>query len=195
MAQSMAVVARADWQLADDWLIGGSVYTSDSGVNRSIGSYKEPAQVTLAEVHTRFASGPWTARAQYLQGMLDNAAGVTRANQQTYNGGELGVSRTQIGAEAWGAFVEAGYNLLAGGEAGADRRLDLFARLDRFDSMSAVDAGQNDILRYDRQIITGGVNFQLHPGVVFKGEVAQETNQSNVANESLYAALGVGVEF
>lgn len=191
-ADAPAFVARADVAVLLGLTVGGSFYTGDSAANRTVDNMTGTAQVRIAEAHVRYVRGPWTLRAEYLTGTLDNAAAVSTANQNIFNAGDLGISRTQVGAEARAAFLEVGFNVLSLFDAGG-KRLDFYLRQDRFDSMA--EDSSADVPRYDRQVTSAGLVYQFRPGIVFKGELAHQTHAGTVGDSADYAALGMGFEF
>lgn len=82
------------------------------------------------------------------------------------------------------------------GDAGnAPSRLDLFARVDYYDSMFGTEGTIFDNPRWARQSITGGLNYRPIDHVIIK---AQYTHRVLGTQPRLYertAALGLGVEF
>lgn len=192
VADAPAFVARADVAVSLGLTVGGAFYLGDSAANRTVDNLAGSAQVRIAEAHLRYARGPWTVRAEYLTGTLDNADAVSDANLTIFNAGDLGISRTRIGAEAHAAFIEAGFDVLSL-FGPTERRLDFYLRQDRFDSMAEDDSG--DVPRYDRRVTSVGLNYQFRPGIVFKGELAHQTHAGTVGDSADYAALGMGFEF
>ncbi len=193
-ADDLAVVGRLDYAPLPGVLLGGAVYHGDSAGNRPRQNLNVSARVTLMELHGRYERGPITLRGQFLTGEIENADQVTRANFNTFNASELGVSKTPVGsrAEAW--FVEAGYDLLSlFGSAGG--RLDAFARYDAYDTHADTTGSITRNARYDREAVTVGLNYKPRPGIVFKGEFSNRTHAGRIGNEADYFGLGLGFEF
>jgi hypothetical protein len=193
-ASAFAFVAQGDWAPGPGMLLGGAFYSGDSAPNRPRDNLAGRARVTLAELHGRYEVGPLTLRGQWMTGRLDNADAVTAANFATFNGGELGVSRTAVGSRAQAAWLEGGYDLfslwpLAGG------RLDLFARAETYDTHAGMTGNLVRVARYDRRAVTLGVNWKPQPGIVFKGEFSRRRHAGDTGNTQDQLGVAAGVEF
>ncbi|MBA2410230.1 MAG: hypothetical protein H0V62_10865 [Gammaproteobacteria bacterium] len=193
-ADSLAGLARLDWVGAPGVLLGGAVYYGDTAENRPLQDVQGDANLFLAEAHARFERGPWTARGEYVLGSLDNADGITQANLQTFNPEVLGISRLPVASEAYGWFLEGGYDLFHLFPA-LPGRLDAFARYDEYDTMAEVEGDVLDNPSFDRTAATVGINYKPLPYIVFKAEYSRRENEGLIANESDVAGLGLGVEF
>ncbi len=209
-AENMALALRADYDLAPGVRAGFSVYTGNSADNRPKPDLKVPARVTIAEVHASAVSGPLTLRAEALFGHLQNSEAVSVANRNL--SANLNVKRNPVGSRALASFAEAGVDLFAlfvASKPGASKprvddaddvdnappRLDLFARLDYYDSMFGTEGTIFDNPRWERLSVTGGVNYRPIDHVIIK---AQYTHRALGTQPRLYertAALGLGVEF
>ncbi len=193
-ANDFALVASADHQPMPGVILGGSIYYGDSGGNRPRGNLGTKANVTLAEIHGRWERGALIVRGEYLMGRLQNSDQVTRANFSTFNAGELGVSRTAVGSEAKAYFIEVGYDLMTFWPQRTDR-LVLFTRLDAYDTHAGTATGIVRNARYDREVVTVGINYSPNRSIVFKGELARRSNEGATASEQDYAGLAVGFRF
>jgi hypothetical protein len=195
-SNAFAYVAQAEYALAPGVLIGAAYYTGDSEPNRPRRNLEKPAQVTLYEVHGRYETGPATVRGQYLKGEVQNADAVTQANLNTFNGSELGTSRTAVGKQAHSWFVEAGYDLLSFFFNQPDwGRFDVFARYDDYDTNEQAAPGHARVLRYDRTAVTYGFNYKPQPGIVFKAEYSRRENAADIANTQDFWGFAAGFEF
>lgn len=196
-ADDLAFVARVDYQLNSRLLFGGSVFHGDTADNRSRQNLDVDAYVTIAEAHTRFEHGPWTLRAQYMAGEIENSDDITSANINTYNAGALGISRTPVGKRAEGYFVEAGYDITRFVPNALDLkgRLDVFARIDDFDTMSAVEGNVVDNPRYQRSLSTVGLNYQPSDGIIFKMDLQRESNEGVNSTDAERLNLSLGFDF
>ncbi|WP_348674391.1 hypothetical protein [uncultured Abyssibacter sp.] len=193
-ADDLAVVGRVDYSLGPGVLLGGAFYYGDSANNRPRKNLDVSAVVTLIELHGRYERGPLTVRGQYTTGTIENADAVTSANYSTFNGGELGISRTPVGSEAESYFIEAGYDLLSLFRR-SDDRLDIFARYDAYDTHADTEGNIVRVARYEREATTVGLNYKPFPGVVFKGEYSYREHAGSTGNEQEVYGLGLGFEF
>lgn len=194
-ASAFAIVAQGEYAFGPGMLVGAAFYTGDSAKNRPRRNLSVPARVTIGEVHGRYEVGALTVRGQYLVGRVQNAAAVTQANLNTFNGGELGTSRTPVGSRARSWFVEAGYDLLPLFGAGHYGRLDAFARYDSYDTHAGVEGTIVRNPRYAHKATTVGLNFKPQPGIVFKGEYSHRTHEGLVGNTQDLFGLAAGFEF
>lgn len=194
-ASAFAVVMQGEYAFAPGITAGGAVYTGDSAPNRPRQNLEGSARVTLAELHGRYQVGPLTVRGQALFGRLQNAAAVTRANLNTYNGSELGTSRTPVGSRARSWFVEAGYDLFSIGGPRDWGRLDLFARYEDYDTHAGTEGGIVRSPRYARRAATLGLNYKPMPGLVFKAEASRRRHDGPIGDTQNLYGLAAGFEF
>ncbi len=193
-AENLAVHGRLDWSVADGAAVGVSGYLGDSADNRPRPDLAASAVVALVDVHGQLERGPLTVRGAALYGHLGNADLVSQANRNLPNA--LGVRRTPVGSAALGVGVEAGLDVVGlAGLQGVGDRLDVFARLDVYDSMYAVTGDVFDNPRWARTATTGGINWRPVEPVVVKAQVSRRllgTSEDRVENT---ASLGLGFEF
>lgn len=110
------------------------------------------------------------------------------------------VGAPTVGAPGTGRADDAGARREPGGEHAeraddAPQRLDLFARVDYYDSMFGTEGTIFDNPRWERLSVTGGLNYRPIDHVIIK---AQYTHRALGTQPRLYertAALGLGVEF
>ncbi len=195
-ADAFAFVAHAEYAFAPGVLVGGAFYAGDSAPNRPRQNLHTKAFVTLGEIHGRYEVGPWTLRGQALLGQVQNSRKVTQANLNTFNGSELGVSRTAVGKRAKSFFVEAGYDVLSLWSNGSvPGRLDLFARYDDYDTHAETAPGIARVPRYHRTASTVGLNYKPQPGIVLKGEYSRRNNDGLIADKQDVFGVAAGFEF
>lgn len=194
-ASAFALVAQGEYAFGPGIVIGGAFYSGDSAPNRPRINLQQKANVTLFELHGRYEVGPWTLRGQHMVGRISNADAITQANLGTYNGSELGTSRTPIGSKAVGSFIEAGYNLLPLLGRREGDRLDVFARYDRYDTHAATTGNISRIARYEREAATVGLNYKPQPGLVLKAEYSRRQHAGTLGNKQDTYGLAGGFEF
>ncbi|PAP80588.1 hypothetical protein B1759_04190 [Rubrivirga sp. SAORIC476] len=194
-AENLAVHARLDVALADETSVGVSGYVGDSADNRPRPDLEGSAVVGIVDVHGQVERGPLTVRGAALVGWLGNADAVSRANRNLPNA--LGVRRTPVGSQAYGAGIEAGVDLvrLVPSLGGVGDRLDVFGRIDTYDTMASVTGDVFDNPRWQRTTYTAGLNWRPVGPVVLKAHWSHRllgTTEDRVENT---ASLGLGFEF
>lgn len=197
LADNLAAVLRLEKSIfLESGSIGGSMFVGNTADNRPNQNVSGSALLKIFEAHARYQDERHTLRAQYLYSTLDNADGISEANQNTFGSGVLGISRTAIGSSAQGWSVEGAYNIapLVFDDA-SNTRLDLFARVESFDSMDDTAGDVIDNPRYERSVNTAGLNYTHNSGTVFKAQYSHETNEGSSANQVDTLAFGVAFKF
>jgi hypothetical protein len=169
-----------------------------TGDNRPKEDVDVGAPVSIFDVHGSLIRGPWTLRALWMVGHLDDAEAITLANRNLSN--NLNVKRTPVASDAQAMFVEAGYDVaplwrrLVGKDWPAGR-LDLYARYDDYDSMEDVEGSVFDNPRWDRQTWTAGWSWQPTRSYLVKGQYSLRELGTGSLNEERTVALGLGFVF
>ncbi len=193
-ATNMAWVGRLDYQFAPQGELGISAYRGDSADNRPKPDMKGvDAHVTIVDVHGTLTLGGLRARGLYLYGHLQNAAVVSARNRTLSN--NLDVLRSPVARGAYAAFIEIGYDLLPSMRPSPQRRLDVFLRLDAYDSMASVPAQTFDNPRFQRRVYTIGVNYNLENALVLKADYAMRRLGAARFNPENTLAMGLGFQF
>jgi hypothetical protein len=186
-AEALAYVGRLDYAPLLGVTVGASAYHGDTVPNRPKPDMEDAeAAVTVLEGHLQMERGPWTLRALYLHGELDNADAIYAANRTLSN--NLGATGNPVGSEARALGVEAGFDLLS--LTRSPQRLDLFVRYDDYDSMAATDGDVYDNPRWEREARTAGLNFRPLPRVVFKAHFTTREYGTGETDETAAAGLG-----
>jgi hypothetical protein len=195
-AENLAVAGRLDWNAPFGLTVGTAGYFGNSADNRPKPDLHVPAYVGIAQAHAQFVRGPVKARGLFLYGHLDHSGDVSQANRGLSN--NLNVKRTPVGASVYGAFLEGGVNVLSFlplPESARKQALDLFARIDAYDSQWKMTAGYYNNPRWERRTWTAGMAWTLHPRWVLKGQYAYRTLGIPTANEEITYSLGTGLVF
>lgn len=193
-ATNMAGVARLDYQLAPQLVLGISGYRGDSADNRPKPDMEGiDAHVSIFDVHGVLTWGRLRARGLYLRGHLQNAAVVSARNRTLSN--NLDVLRSPVAEGAYAAFVEVGWDLLPSLVAQPRARLDVFFRLDRYDTMAAVPAQTFDNPRFERTVYTLGANYNMEETVVLKADYAMRRLGADHFNDENTLSIGLGFQF
>ena len=170
-ANDWGLVGRLDFSGVRGLLVGVSGYTSNTTRNRpKRDMYDDAARVYIGDIHLRYNYGPFRARALGMLGKLNNADAVTTYNRRLSS--HLGVPRTNVASAAYAYYLELALDTLALFKVTDRQRLDVFLRYDGYDTMWKApdpDSGYDDGT-LQRQVLTMGLNYFIHPRVVLKGE-------------------------
>ncbi|GIV35616.1 MAG: hypothetical protein KatS3mg031_3151 [Chitinophagales bacterium] len=188
-ADHLATALRLDYIFAKDSEIGISLYAGNTN-NRPKDDFDLPAWLLYGDVHFTIEQHPWRARAYGVWGHLQNSEALSEANRNLSN--NLGVKRTPVGAEAAGAYIEYAYDIFfpLGIQ---DKQLYLFSRAEWYDSMFKTEGNISDNPRYERKVLTAGINYFPLPTVVLKAHYAWRILGSG-EHENTFAA-GLGFDF
>jgi hypothetical protein len=147
--------------------------------------------VTIGDLHAKVDLGPFRARGLVLYGTLENAGAVSNANRTLSK--NLNVKRTAVGSAALGWFVEAGYDLFSLFGISNGTGLDLFGRYEYYDSQYRVADGAFDNPRWERSVWTAGLNYRLHPDLIFKGQYSSRRLGLPSDNMENTLSMGFGI--
>ena len=103
--------------------------------------------------------------------------------------------RSPVAREAYAAFVEVGYDVLPWLAVSSPNRLDLFIRLDAYDSMAAVPDETFDNPRFARRVYTLGANYNMEETVILKADYAMRRLGAARFNPENTLSLGLGFQF
>ncbi|WP_053976954.1 porin family protein [Mangrovimonas xylaniphaga] len=167
-AESVALALRLDYKFGThkDTFIGFAAYMNDAAANRPKNDMDDTAYVTMVEGHVSYNEGNLRFNAIGLYGNIQNSDIVSKKNANLSN--NLGVKRTPVGKTALGVSAEVGYNVLPHLKASTKQMLYPFVRYDYYDTMHSVAGEIIDNPRWERSSITGGLNWFVHPQIVFK---------------------------
>lgn len=147
--------------------LGGSVWTGNTAQDgQGKGPTPSPleganANLTIWELHARYAVGGWDLRALYTQAKLDDTAAINAAA-----GIALG-SDNAAPESLYGWYVEAAHNFSLKN----DMSVAPFVRYAKYDTQKEVASGYTINPLNDEQVTTVGLNFYVHPQVVLKVDV------------------------
>ncbi|MCB0640077.1 MAG: outer membrane beta-barrel protein [Phaeodactylibacter sp.] len=192
-ANNMAVAGRLDYQFAPNSEIGVCGYFGNSAGNRPKPDTEIDAYVGLVDVHLLWEAKPWRARAYAMYGHLSNSEAISDLNRNLSN--NLNVKRTPVAEAALGAFAEVAYDLLSlkKDRRRPDQECYLFGRYDYYDSMYQTSGDIFDNPRWQRSVITGGVNYFPHPQVVLKAQYSTRALGSDETENTF--STGIGFKF
>lgn len=191
-AQDLALSGRLDWRPCPGVVMGASGYHGNTTGNRPKPDLDAPAHVTVYDLHLRCERGPLEARALFLRGTLENADLVSRANRNLSN--NLNVKRTPVGSSAQGLVVEAGVDVASALRQGRTPVV-LFGRYETYDTMRSVTGDVFDNPRWERTVVTGGLNVHCAAPVVLKAEYSHRRLGTSTRNSENTFSTGIGFEF
>lgn len=190
-ATDFAMVARLDYTGIDGLLAGVSAYHGGSTDNRPKPDMEGiDGDVTIFDVHAMVTRGPFVAHGLFLNGNVENADVISSKNGRLSNA--LGVARTPVAKTARAAYLEAGYDILPFFTQTSNYRLFPFARYEYYNSMEDVNSGIFADPRFERKILTFGLNFLPAPNVVLKTEYKHRSFGDDDINAENTFGIGLG---
>ncbi len=194
-AEALAFVGRLDYTFHENASIGISGYYGDTAANRPKPDVDFDAHVGIVSLHGFYEVNALKVRGLFLWGMLENADRLSKVNRTLSN--NLNVKRTPIGSSALGWYIEAGYDILSFFRTANDASptLDVFARYDFYDTMASVEGPIFDNPRWERTTWTFGINYHVHPQLVFKSHYSLRRLATKDKNRENTFALGFGFQY
>jgi hypothetical protein len=175
-AEDWAAVGRLDWHAVEGTMLGGSLYSGNSGQGAGFGG-----RVTIAEVHAQSRFRGALLRALYTRGTLDDAAAINAANGLE--------GEDSVGSRFGGWYVEGGYELTSLFGRG-DMSLTPYARYESLDTQRRVPAGFSRNPANEGTIFTLGLAFKPIAQTVIKVDWQSVENEANTGSDQWNIALG-----
>lgn len=171
-AEDLAFSAALNYTGINGLLVGGSVFTGNTGQNEpGIGD----ARLTLWDLHTRYQTGNWDLRALYARGHLNDAADITAAT---------GVSAPSA---FYGWFTEAAYHVWKSG----DMDFAPFVRYESYDTQASLPFNSVRVDGSENKVWTVGANFWPTPQVVLKADFqSYDKKDEDRGNKRLNLGMG-----
>ena len=194
-AEAPAFVGRLDYAFHENATVGISGYYGDTAANRPKPDVDFDAYVGIVSLHGFYEVNPVKVRGLFLWGTLQNADQLSKVNRTLSN--NLNVKRTPIGSSALGYYIEAGYDVLSfftKAEA-SSQVLDVFARYDYYDTMASVEGIIFDNPRWERTTWTFGINYHIHPKMVFKSHYSLRRLATEEKNRENTFSIGFGFQY
>ena len=194
-AEAPAFVGRLDYAFHENATVGISGYYGDTAANRPKPDVDFDAHVGIVSLHGFYEVNAVKVRGLLLWGTLENAHLLSKVNRALSN--NLNVKRTPIGSSALAWYLEAGYDVLSFFKAAKEpsQSLDLFARYDFYDTMASVEGLIFDNPRWERTTWTFGMNYHVHPQIVFKSHYSLRRLGTKDKNRENTFALGFGFQY
>jgi len=172
VAEDWAAVARVDWHPFEGTMVGGSLYTGDSGQGAGFGG-----RVTLGELHADAKFRGVSLRALVASGSLGDAAAIN--NELGFTGDE------SVGKRFGGWYVEGGYDI-----ARREMTFTPYARYEQLDTQRRVPAGFLRNPANDQSIFTIGLAFKPVSQTVIKVDYQNVDNEAGTGINQWNVALG-----
>ena len=176
-ADDLAFVGRLDWHPVEGAIVGGSVYTGNSGQDAKFGG-----RVSLVEVHGDAKFRGVSLRALAARGTIDDVTAINAANNLRGN--------ASVGEDFGGWYVEGGYDVAPLFIKRGEMSLTPFVRYEAWDTQREVPAGFLRNPANDQNILTIGFNFKPIPQTVIKVDWQDVDNEANTGLDQWNIALG-----
>ena len=185
LAEDLAGVVRLDMTASPTLELGGSVYFGNSGQNLGVNVF-----TTLIEGHLRFQHERLQLRALATLASLDDVAELNRILATDAATGTTPVDGDieSIGEKMFGWYVEAGLEVLSGGEGQCS--LTPFVRYEEYNTQDKTPAGFKVSGANDAEIITLGVALQPIEQIIFKADYQIKDNAAGSADDQANLAMG-----
>ena len=193
-AEAPAFVSRLDFEFDENATVGISGYVGDTAANRPKPDVDFDAYVGIVSFHGFYEMNGIKVRGVFLGGALQNADRLSKVNRTLSN--NLNVKRTPIGSTAVGGYLEIGYDVLSLFRTKESApELDVFVRFDYYDTMASADGVIFDNPRWERRTLTYGINYHIHPQLVFKGHYSLRRLAAEEQNRENTLAVGLGFQY
>ena len=175
-AENFALSGRLDYRPNKDFLIGISLYGSNTTDNRPKPDLKVQTPIGLGEFHFHYKKDPFRFSGMAFYGSLVNSEALSNQNRNLSN--NLNVKRTPVGAAAVGGFMEVGF-LLTGEKGLINKKLKsdclIYGRFDYYDTMYNTEGVIFNNPRWARQSYTFGAIYKIIQDVHFKAQYTVRT--------------------
>ncbi|MFN4256428.1 MAG: autotransporter outer membrane beta-barrel domain-containing protein [Saprospiraceae bacterium] len=189
-ASDWAVVGRLDYEFGHEQAVGFAGYFGNTRNNRPKPDLQVDAYLAMFDAHIVYEVEPFELTAQLIYGHLQNSEAVTNANRNLSN--NLNVKRTPVGSSALGWSAELGFELFDVLPRHPDGELIIFGRYDWFDPMHTTEGQIVANPRWQRAIVTAGLNYQPIPQLVLKSQYSVEELGISTTRFQRTFSLGLG---
>ena len=190
-ATNLAFVGAVNYTGLTGLTLGASVYRGNSTGNRPKPDMEGiNGHVTIVDGHIVYNRGPLILRALALFGSLENADIISQKNNRVSR--NLQVPRTPVASEALAWYGEIGYDILPFLTTDSTMHLYPFFRYEHYNSMHQTTGNVFPDPRFERNLLTTGVNFFLSPEVVIKADFSHRTFGLKRYNDENTIGISVG---
>jgi hypothetical protein len=173
VAEDFAVVGRVDFHPFEGTMIGGSLYSGNSGQGRRTGSDRRiRGRVSLAEVHADSRFRGATVRAVFARGTAKDAQLLSDAVDP-------------VGRSFGGWYIEGGYDLGSNNVS-----VTPYIRYERADTQRRAALGFTRNPEHDQRIFTAGMAWKPIPQTVLKVDFEKVKNAASTGHDRVNVGLG-----
>lgn len=191
-ADDLAFALRIDYGDVVSSHIGVSLYMGNTNKNRNKEQLDAAGTLTIMDIHAVYDERNIRFRTMALLGTLSDSEAITKANKGLPNA--LEAKRTPVASGAVAYFAELGYNISP--LFGYAKQIIPFVKYDYVDSMYTTEDTVIDDDRYERSILTVGVDYFLTPEIVLKGDYSTVSFGNSANLDKLNAfTLAMGFQF
>ncbi len=148
--------------------LGVSYYYGNTSGNRPKPDLEVDAHVKILGAHLVYFDYPFRLVSQFIYGDLQNSELITQRNRNLP--ATLGIKKTPVGKNAIGFSAEFGYDIFNFFNKETEMKLYPFARYEYYDTMNETAGSITANKRWERSVITGGVNWFVFPQVILKAQ-------------------------
>jgi hypothetical protein len=181
LANDIALAGRLDLVRVPGLLVGGSVFTGNSGQGAEAGGKKIRGRVTLFDVHAQYEQRGLQARVLYVRSSIEDVPLINAANGFR--------AEESVGSRQYGFYAEVGYDLMSLKPSGPWAVIP-FVRHERLNPQDRVPAGFEKDPGLDQKIWTAGVSVKPLTGVAFKIDYQWLSNKARTGANQLNLAVG-----
>jgi hypothetical protein len=174
-----ALVGRLDLYPHPGLLLGGSLYGGKAGLFGELFQPELEFRTIIGDVHAEYRYRGWDFRTLYAQASVDNVAQLNASLELT--------GSNSIGKSLNGAYIQAGYNFLAGDP---NKAFTPYIRFETVNTQKEVPAGFLKNPATDRRIWTFGAEFRPIYNLVIKADYEDFHNEVNSGIDQFNIALG-----
>lgn len=190
-ANSLAYALRLDYIFMKDSEFGFNLYACNASPNRPKNDFLTDSWVTYGDFHFAIDKKTWRARALGMLGNIQNSEALSSANRNLSN--NLGAKRTPVAKMAGGAYVELAYDVLHLILKSSEQKFFLFTRAEWYDSMLKTEGTVSDNPRYERQVLTAGINYFPINNIVIKAHHSWRVLGTGQKENTF--SMGIGFDF
>lgn len=204
LSNDFAFVARVDADVAPGLLVGGSVYTGQSGQEKDFTSSLGATDVTTSlpdalttiyEIHAQYKGYGASIRALWTEAYIDEAGALSRSTDKGFT--SVGNVRTltdtgaSIAQNMRGWYVEAAYDILPLIHEQTRMSLEPYFRFESYDTQRKVsNLGYTRDRSKDVNLYTAGLQFKPIPQVVFKLDFRHFDQEDGDRADEIQALVG-----
>jgi hypothetical protein len=181
VAEDFAVTGRLDYVGTPGLLVGGSFYSGDSGQGAVVDGQAIGGRVTLFDLHAQYEYRGLQVRALWTGSTI---ADVALINEESGLVGSESVGESQDG---W--YVEAAFDVMTLAPKGRWGIVP-FVRYEELDTQREVPPGYDTDPRWDRSLLTAGLEVKPIPQVVFKLDFQWSRNEARTGVNRLNVSVG-----